>query len=33
MNRPGAEHGNWALRLRAGALTPALADRLRDADA
>ncbi len=30
MNRPGVEQGNWAFRLAPGALTPALADRLRD---
>jgi 4-alpha-glucanotransferase len=29
MNRPGVERGNWAFRLAAGALTPAIADRLR----
>lgn len=28
MNRPATEHGNWAWRLVAGALTGALADRL-----
>jgi 4-alpha-glucanotransferase len=30
MNRPGTQPGNWAWRLPAGALGPALADRLRD---
>ncbi len=29
MNRPGVERGNWAFRLAGGALTPAIADRLR----
>ena len=29
MNRPGTDRGNWALRLAPGALTPAIADRLR----
>ena len=29
MNRPGTDQGNWAFRLAAGALTPALAARLR----
>ena len=29
MNRPGVEHGNWEFRLASGALTPAIADRLR----
>jgi 4-alpha-glucanotransferase len=29
MNRPGRSHGNWAWRLEPGALTPALARRLR----
>lgn len=31
MNRPGVIGGNWAWRLESGALTAALADRLRDA--
>ncbi len=31
MNTPGKTDGNWMWRLEAGALTPALADRLRDA--
>ena len=30
MNRPGVSGGNWSWRLDAGALTPALARRLRD---
>ncbi|HVV50620.1 MAG TPA: 4-alpha-glucanotransferase, partial [Polyangia bacterium] len=30
MNRPGTTAGNWAFRLAPGALTPAIADRLRD---
>jgi 4-alpha-glucanotransferase len=30
MNRPGVTHGNWSWRLERGALTPALARRLRD---
>jgi 4-alpha-glucanotransferase len=29
MNRPGRATGNWAWRLERGALTPALARRLR----
>jgi 4-alpha-glucanotransferase len=29
MNRPGTDRGNWAFRLAPGALTPAVADRLR----
>jgi 4-alpha-glucanotransferase len=29
MNRPGVTHGNWRWRLERGALTPALARRLR----
>jgi 4-alpha-glucanotransferase len=29
MNRPGVGQGNWAFRLERGALTPAIADRLR----
>jgi 4-alpha-glucanotransferase len=29
MNRPGTDQGNWAFRLEPGALTPALAARLR----
>jgi 4-alpha-glucanotransferase len=29
MNRPGTDRGNWAWRLLPGALTPALAERLR----
>ena len=29
MNRPGTDRGNWAFRLDHGALTPAMADRLR----
>jgi len=29
MNRPGVEHGNWMFRLANGALTPAIAARLR----
>lgn len=29
MNRPGAMHGNWSWRLRAGALTSEQGDRLR----
>ena len=29
MNRPGTDRGNWAFRLAPGALTPAIADRLR----
>ena len=29
MNRPGVTHGNWSWRLERGALTPALARRLR----
>jgi 4-alpha-glucanotransferase len=29
MNIPGKEDGNWSWRLRAGALTPEIADRLR----
>jgi 4-alpha-glucanotransferase len=33
MNHPGTESGNWSWRLPAGALTPALADRLRAATA
>jgi 4-alpha-glucanotransferase len=28
MNRPGTNTGNWAFRLVAGALTPAIAERL-----
>ena len=31
MNRPGTARGNWAWRLRRGALTDALAERLRSA--
>ncbi len=30
---PGTDRGNWAFRLAPGALTPAVADRLRVADA
>jgi 4-alpha-glucanotransferase len=30
MNRPGVGQGNWSFRLTPGALTPALAARLRD---
>jgi 4-alpha-glucanotransferase len=30
MNRPGTDRGNWRFRLSPGALTPALAARLRD---
>jgi 4-alpha-glucanotransferase len=30
MNRPGRTEGNWQWRLERGALTPALARRLRD---
>jgi 4-alpha-glucanotransferase len=30
MNRPGETHGNWSWRLEPGALTPALARRLRE---
>jgi 4-alpha-glucanotransferase len=30
MNRPGVEQGNWSFRLAPGALSPAVADRLRD---
>jgi 4-alpha-glucanotransferase len=30
MNHPGTTAGNWSFRLRPGALTPAIADRLRD---
>jgi 4-alpha-glucanotransferase len=33
MNRPGEVHGNWRWRLERGALTPALAERLRAAAA
>ena len=33
MNRPGVEGGNWGWELPAGALTPDLAQRLRDATA
>jgi len=29
MNRPGRTEGNWRWRLEPGALTPALARRLR----
>lgn len=29
MNRPGTDRGNWAFRLAPGALSPAIADRLR----
>jgi 4-alpha-glucanotransferase len=29
MNRPGTDRGNWAFRLVPGALSPAIADRLR----
>jgi 4-alpha-glucanotransferase len=29
MNRPGVTHGNWRWQLERGALTPALAERLR----
>jgi 4-alpha-glucanotransferase len=31
MNRPGEPYGNWGWRLEPGALTPALAERLRAA--
>ena len=30
MNRPGSAEGNWSWRLEPGALTPALARRLRE---
>jgi 4-alpha-glucanotransferase len=30
MNRPGTDRGNWAFRLAPDALTPAIAERLRD---
>jgi 4-alpha-glucanotransferase len=30
MNHPGTATGNWSFRLQPGALTPAIADRLRD---
>lgn len=30
MNHPGTTAGNWSFRLEPGALTPAIADRLRD---
>ena len=30
MNRPGSDLNNWAFRLKPGALTPGLADRLRE---
>ncbi len=30
MNLPGTAEGNWSFRLQAGALTPAIADRMRD---
>ena len=30
MNQPGTATGNWSFRLEPGALTPAVADRLRD---
>jgi len=30
MNHPGTATGNWSFRLSPGALTPAIADRLRD---
>ena len=30
MNQPGTASGNWSFRLEPGALTPAVADRLRD---
>jgi 4-alpha-glucanotransferase len=30
MNTPGQEHGNWAWRFRAAALTDALGQRLRE---
>ena len=30
MNRPGVATGNWRWRMERGALTPAIADRLRD---
>ena len=30
MNRPGTAKGNWRWRLEPGALTPALARRLRE---
>ncbi len=30
MNHPGTATGNWSFRLEPGALTPAIADRLRD---
>ena len=33
MNRPGKVRGNWSWRLEPGALTPALAARLREATA
>ena len=33
MNRPGVSDGNWRWRLDRGALTPALAARLREATA
>jgi 4-alpha-glucanotransferase len=29
MNRPGTDRGNWSFRLAPGALTPAIAERLR----
>ena len=30
MNRPGTDRGNWSFRLAPGALTPAIAERLRE---
>jgi 4-alpha-glucanotransferase len=30
MNLPGTAEGNWSFRLQPGALTPAIADRMRD---
>ena len=30
MNHPGTATGNWSFRLDPGALTPAIADRLRE---
>jgi 4-alpha-glucanotransferase len=30
MNLPGTADGNWGYRLDRGALTPAIADRMRD---
>jgi len=31
MNHPGGVYGNWSWQLEPGALTPALAARLREA--